>query len=137
MSQSLERKENIGIIAHFFEIVYGKIGIHIIIELLAAIKQRFKLNFLGHFQIFAQSVHFVLLELTSVSDSEGIPVDDLDLEHSVIDSVSFLFALLLIELLSFAGLFTGGVDILHADNFCKDYVVSILVGVFNSVEQSD
>lgn len=55
----------------------------------------------------------------------------------MVDAISLLVALLFIELLGLTRLLYWRIlRLLHADYLCQDYVISILVGVLDAIEES-
>lgn len=59
------------------------------IEVLTGVKKRLELYFFREFKILAQAIQFVFLEVAGISNTERVPVDHLDLEDTIIDSIWF------------------------------------------------
>ena len=140
-TQCSETYKNTEIITHFLEIVNSHIRVDILIELLNAFLKWFILYSFRNLYIFNNSICDIRTKISCVSDTETVPVNNLNFEDSRIYACQFWGLLIcyhfVIEWLclrNFCDLLFNG---LHSLDLAEYHVVSVFVRMFDSIQKLD
>lgn len=107
------------------------------LEFLAADLETFILMLLRNFEISDKAVTFIGSKIASISDFERVPVDNFNFESPIVDAFRAFFWLFFKEKLGLGFFFNAFLLCVHTLYQTKDYIISILIGVFDSIKERD